>query len=272
MARVTNCFRVIYIIAICVGLGSCNIYKKVAYFGDIPAAISDTARNIPTAVFTDPLIQPNDILQISILTLDPQANSIFSNTNMINFPTQSASSYFPPSMGQSVPGFMVDKDGMVELPVVGKVKVSGMTTSAIRDTIHNRVSLYYKGPVVNVRFANMGITIIGEVKQPATYVVTNEKISILDLIGLAGDLTVFGRRDNVLLIRDSAGTKQSVRFDLNSSKTISSPYFYLRQGDMVYVEPNKQKVTSTDYIRIRNYAIVGSVISLLFIVITNIKK
>ena len=207
-----------------------------------------------------------------MLTLDPQAHSIFSNTNMINFPTQPASSYFPPSMGQSVPGFMVDKEGMIELPVAGKVKVAGLTTSAIRDTIQRRVSNYYKDPVVNVRFANMGITIIGEVKQPATYVVTNEKISIIDIIGLAGDLTVYGKRDNVLLIRDSAGTKQYVRFDLNSSKTLSSPYFYLRQGDVVYVEPNKQKITSTDFIRVRNYAIIGSTISLLFIVITNIKK
>lgn len=272
MARVTNCFPVAYIIAICVGLSSCNIYKKVPYFTDIPTAVSDTARNIPTAIFTDPIIQRNDILQVSVLTLDPQANSIFSNSNMISFPTQPASSYFAPSMGQSVPGFMVDRDGMIELPVAGKVKVAGLTTTAIRDTIQKRVSVYYKDAVVNVRFANMGITVIGEVKQPATYVVTNEKISIIDIIGLAGDLTVYGKRENVLLIRDSAGTKQYVRFDLNSSKTMSSPYFYLRQGDVVYVEPNKQKITSTDFMRVRNYAIVGSTISLLFIVITNLKK
>ncbi|MBS1566125.1 MAG: polysaccharide biosynthesis/export family protein [Bacteroidetes bacterium] len=272
MARVTNCFPVVCFIAFCVSLCSCNIYKKVPYFTDISRAVDDTARNIPTTPFTEPLIHKNDILQISILTLDPQANSIFSTTNMINFPTQPASSYFPPSMGQSVPGFMVDREGMVDLPVVGKVKVEGLTTAAIRDTIQNRVSVYYKGTVVNVRFANMGITIIGEVKQPATYVVTNEKISILDIIGLAGDLTIYGKRENVLLIRDSAGTKQYVRFDLNSSKTLSSPYFYLRQGDVVYVEPNKQKVQSTDFMRVRNYAIAASTISLLFIVITNIKK
>ncbi len=272
MARVTNCFPVVYFIAICVCLSSCNIYKKVPYFTDISPNISDTARSLPTAPFIDPVIQRNDILQISILTLDPQANLIFASTNMINFPTQPASSYFPPSTGQSVPGFMVDKDGMIELPVAGRVKVAGLTTTAIRDTIHRRISAYYKDPVVNVRFANMGITIIGEVKQPATYVVTNEKVSILDIIGLAGDLTVYGKRENVLLIRDSAGTKQYVRFDLNSSKTLSSPYFYLRQGDLVYVEPNKQKITSTDFMKVRNYAIAASTISLLFIVITNIKK
>jgi polysaccharide export outer membrane protein len=270
MARVTNCFPVISIIAIYVVLSSCNLYKKVAYFQDISPRVSDTARNISSAVFSDPLIQPNDILQISILTLDPQANTIFSSTNLISFPTQPASSYFPPSTGQSVPGFMVDKNGMVELPVIGRVKVAGLTTSAIRDTIHGRVANFYKDPVVNVRFANFSITIIGEVKQPATYVIPSERVSIIDAIGLAGDLTIFGRRENVLLIRDSSGQKQYIRFDLTSAKTISSPYFYLRQGDLVYVEPNKQKSTSTDYMRTRNIALAASAISLLFIVFSKL--
>lgn len=272
MARVTSCLPAIYIFAICVSLGSCKIYKKVAYFQDIPGKVSDTAHLIPTAAYTEPLIQPNDILQIAILTLDPQANYIFASTNMINFPTQPASSYFPPSTGQSVQGFMVDHEGMINLPVIGKVKVAGLTTTAIRDTIHNRVSVFYKEPVVNVRFANLGITIIGEIKQPATYVMTTEKISILDLIGIAGDLTIYGKCDNVLLIRDSAGQKQYIRFNLNSAKLMSSPYFYLRQGDLVYVEPNKQKITSTDFIRVRNYSIIASSISLLFIVISNANK
>jgi polysaccharide export outer membrane protein len=272
MARVTNCFPVICIIALCVSLSSCSIYKKVAYFQDIPLTVSDTAHHIPTAPYIAPLIQPNDVLQIAILTLDPQANSIFASSNMINFPTQPASSYFPPSTGQSVQGFMVDNKGDVDLPVIGKVRVAGLSTTDIRDTIRNRVAIFYKDPVVNVRFANMGITIIGEIRQPATYVMTTERVSILDLIGIAGDLTVYGKRDNILLIRDSAGQKQYVRLDINSSKLMNSPYYYLKQGDLVYVEPNKQKITSTDFIRVRNYSIIASTISLLFIVLTNANK
>ena len=101
MARVTNCLAAMYFIAVCVGLGSCSIYKKVTYFQDIPGVVNDSAHLIRTVPYTDPLIQRNDILQISILTLDPQANSIFSTSNLISFPTQSASSYFPPSLRHS---------------------------------------------------------------------------------------------------------------------------------------------------------------------------
>lgn len=247
-------------------LSSCTTNKNITYFKDIPDSLYRITHNIAQAPFTDPLIQPGDLLQISILTLDPAANNVLTPSNSSNFTVQ------PGSSGGNTPsaitGFLVDKDGYIEIPIAGKVKLSGLTTSEARDSINKVVSEFYKGPVVNVRFANFSVTVLGEVARPATYVVPNEKISILDAIGMAGDLTIFGKRENVLLIRDSAGQKQFTRFDLNSSETFTSPYFYLKQGDMVYVEPNKSKVASTDAVRTRNVTIVASALTVLITIIS----
>jgi polysaccharide export outer membrane protein len=120
--------------------------------------------------------------------------------------------------------------------------------------------------VVSVRFANFNITVLGEVARPATYVVPNEKVSILDAIGMAGDLTIYGKRENVLLIRDSLGIKKMMRFDLNSTSTLLSPYFYLRQGDVVYVEPAKSKIAASDAVKTRNITLLGAGLSLLIVI------
>ena len=248
---------------------SCNTNKKITYFKDVPDALYKTAQNIPSVPYQDPLIRPNDILQISILTLDPQVNNVLTAANTSSFAVQPGSSSAPAGAA-SVSGFLVDNSGHVELPAIGKIKVSDMTTATARDSIHNRVATIYKDPVVNVRFANFNITVLGEVARPATYIVPSEKVSILDAIGMAGDLTIYGKRENVLLIRDSSGIKQMVRFDLNSSTTLMSPWFYLRQGDVVYIEPNKSKVASTDAVRNRNITLIASGISLLIVIATRL--
>src|SRR5690606_35044928 len=164
-------------------------------------------------------------------------------------------------------GFMVDKDGMIELPLVGKVPVAGKTTSEARELIRSRAAIYYKEPVVNVRYANFNITVLGEVARPSQYIVPNEKISILDAIAMAGDLTIYGKRDNVLLIRETEGAKQFTRFNLNSTEMFQNPNFYLRQGDVVYVEPSKSKAASTDMQRLRNLTLATSVINLMVILV-----
>lgn len=269
MNRLSLSYFVIPLLCIIILASSCGTNKKITYFKDIPDSVYQSARNIPSLAYSDPLIQSNDILQISILTLDPQANNILTAANSTSYAVQPGSANLP-ATASSVTGFLVDKNGLVELPVIGKIKVAGLTTAVARDTIHNKVSEFYKGSVVNVRFANFNITVLGEVARPATYVVPSEKVSILDVIGMAGDLTIFGKRENVLLIRDSLGYKQYIRFNLNSSETFSSPYFYLRQGDMVYVEPSKSKVASTDAAKARNITLIASGLSLLFVIITRL--
>jgi polysaccharide export outer membrane protein len=250
-------------------LSSCITNKKVRYFQDISDSIYLAPGKINSATFSDPVIQPNDILQVSILTLDPQANTALAASNTSTFSVQPGSSSSPASPA-AIGGFLVDKDGMIEVPIIGKLKVAGLTTAVARDSIHERVAVYYNKPVINVRFTNFSITVLGEVARPATYVVPNEKVSILDAIGMAGDLTIYGKRENVLLVRDSIGAKQYIRFNLNSSETFTSPYFYLKQGDMVYVEPAKSKIAQTDAARTRNITLAATGISLLIVIISRL--
>lgn len=258
------------IVLIIFSLSSCSTNKKITYFRDIPDSIFQGARNINTSAFTEPVIQSNDILQVSILSLDPQFNNLLTSGSSVAFPVQPTSSSLP-SVAAPIGGLLVDNKGMIELPVIGKIKVSGLSTAEARDIIHKRVAAYYIDPVINVRFANFNITVLGEVAKPATYVVPNEKVSIIDAIGMAGDLTIFGKRENVLLIRDSAGQKKYVRFDLNSSGMFSSPYFYLRQGDVIYVEPGKSKIaTSEANSKTRAIPIIVSGLTLLIVIFSRL--
>ena len=264
--RLTHFYICLLCFVVC-AVSSCSTNKKISYFRDIPDSVFLQARDIQTASFAEPLIQTNDILQVAILSLDPQLNNMLTAASSVAFSVQPTSSNLPGG-ASPISGFLVDSKGIIELPVIGRIKVSEMSTAAARDLIHDRVAEYYKNPVVNVRFANFNVTILGEVAKPATYVVPSEKISVLDAIGMAGDLTIFGRRENVLLIRDSAGQKKYVRFDLNSSNIFNSPYFYLRQGDVIYVEPGKSKIVSSDARKTRNIALLASGLSVLIVLLS----
>ncbi len=168
-------------------------------------------------------------------------------------------------------GFLVDRDGNIELPLVKKIKVAGFTTSQAKEAIRQKAAIYYKEPVVNVRFANFYISILGEVNRPAQYTIPNEKATVLDAIALAGDMTVYGRRENVLLIRELDGKKYATRFNLNSSQVFENPYFYLRQGDVIYVEPNKARASVNDVRTVRNIGIITSIASVLIIAISRVQ-
>lgn len=248
-----------------IAFSSCGMRKNVVYFKDIPDSVFLASKNIPTTQFTDPKIKPNDIVQVTILTLDVAVNAMLNAEGTASFSTQPATS--SGQAGGPVTGLMVDKDGNIELPVIGKIKIGGLTTAEARDSIHDKVEVHYKNPVVNVKLSNMAITIIGEVTRPATYYIPNEKVSVLDAIGLAGDLTLFGKRENILLIRDSAGVKQFARFNLTSSSIVNSPYFYLQQGDLVYVEPNTARIRSIDAARRNTYSLLISAAAILISVL-----
>jgi len=247
-------------------LPSCKSYKNIAYFTDLKDSNYHTPQAVALTNFSDPRIQPNDILQISVQTLDPQTAAISGASTSSTFSVQGSS-----NLGNAtVTGYLVDKAGFIELPLVGKIEVAGKTTSEARDLIRQKAAIYYKDPVVNVRYANFNITVIGEVNRPAQYTIPNEKASILDAIGMAGDLTIYGKRENIMLIREEGGEKKVIRFNLNSSDVFQNPYFYLRQGDVVYVEPAKSKAATTDMARVRNLTILTSITSLLVIVISRL--
>jgi polysaccharide export outer membrane protein len=220
---------------------SCVNTKRLKYFQDLPE--SAQAKEVDIAAYSETFIQPDDILAININTIDPTA------TNSINSRNGGFSNAGTPQSGMITPvsGYLVDKMGFVDVPILGKIKLGGLTTLKARETITAEAVKSFKNPVVDVRFLNFKITVIGEVNRPASYVVPNEQVSLLDAIGFAGDLTVYGQRENVLLIRkDAAGKNVTVKMDLTKKATLNSPYFYLKQNDVIYVEPNKTKVLNND--------------------------
>jgi len=243
-------------------ISSCRT-ERIAMLKDIPDTAS--VRYIPLPNYTPPVVQSDDILNIVIQTLDPQANTILNQGNLpINSGAVTGGNISSASSQQSVvAGYLVTKDGHIRMPYIGNVKVQGLTTEAVRDTVAARIAFYFKDPVVNVRFANFKVSVLGEVNHPSTYLIPNEKPTLMDAISLAGDLTIFGRRDNVMLIRDNEGKKEITRFNLDSSRTITSKYFYLRPNDVVYVEASASRVLSTDAYRNRNYAIIGAALGFL---------
>ncbi|EOR94072.1 Polysaccharide export outer membrane protein [Arcticibacter svalbardensis MN12-7] len=252
-------------IFVIMALPSCVVTKKSVYFTDMP----DTAilRSITPAEFKEPVIQPDDILSITVQTIDPTTTAAVNQVSAM--PAVGASS--ASSTGQQlITGFLVDKNGNVAIPMIGALKLGGLTTYQARELIQQKATFFFKDPTVQVRFANYKITVIGEVNRPAAYTVPNEKVTLLDAIGLAGDLTIYGKRDNVLLIRDNADKKEFIRFNLNSSDILKSPYFYLKQNDVIYIEPGKGKIAANNVARTQSLAIVGSILSVLIVLLTRI--
>jgi polysaccharide export outer membrane protein len=248
-------------------ISSCTSTKNVPYFQDISLMSQSELAN--TAKFTEPTIQSDDILSISIFTIDPASNMV---VNQVSSQAISSSSASISLIGATSPtsGFLVDKDGEIDLSIVGKVKVIGLTTFQARDLVKEKASVVYKNPNVQVRFANFKVTILGEVARPASYIIPNEKVTLLDALGLAGDLTIFGRRENVTLIRDNNGKKEFARLNLNTKELFNSPYFYLKQNDVIYVEPNKGKAASLNQARTQTYAIIGTALSVLIVLLSRI--
>ena len=179
------------------------------------------------------IIQKNDILHIKISSLNPEASSSF-NTNV------------PGNSDDLVAGHLVSTDGTIQLPFLGLIQAEGKTKDQLREIIIQRILelKLLKDPVVVVRFMNFRVTVLGEVNHPSVVNVPNEKITLLEAIGLAGDITIYGKKDNVLVIREENNKRITQRINLNSNEIFTSPYYYLKSGDIVYVEPSKARVAS----------------------------
>ncbi|MCB0700317.1 MAG: polysaccharide biosynthesis/export family protein [Chitinophagales bacterium] len=147
-------------------------------------------------------------------------------------------------------GYLVDANGFIDYPVLGKVKVGGMTLRQVKDLMSNRLQDFVKDPVVEARIINYRITVLGEVGSPGTIMAPNHKINILDAIALAGDMPITGRKDNVLIIRETEGRREYARLNLNSKNVFQSPYYYLKQNDIIYVEPTRvRRQEGNDFLR-----------------------
>lgn len=259
----------IYLVLLLFGtflVSSCTTTKNVPYFQDITAADKSVLQN--AAVFTEPTIQPDDIMSVSIFTVDPTTSMVVNQVG-----AQATSSTNPQAALTATPatgGFLVNKNGEIDLSIVGTIKIAGLTTFQATELIKQKASVVYKDPNVQVRFANFKVTVLGEVGRPASYVLPNERVSVLDALGLAGDLTIFGKRENILLIRDNGGKKEFARLNLNNTQLFNSPFFYLKQNDVIYVEPNKGKAASLNTARTQTFALIGTALSVLVVLFSRL--
>lgn len=211
-------------------LASCASKKDVVYFQNTGSFETIVDKNSFT-----PKFKVDDLVNIHVSTLDPEASAPF------NLFRGSSEGGIQPQQVD----YLIDKDGEIDFPVIGKVKISGLSADEVRILLRKKLEDYLKDPIINIRLQNFTVTILGEVKRPGTYPVNGERITILEALGLAGDLGVKGVRDNVMVIRDFDGTKVYTRIDLTKKEAMSSPVYYLTQNDVVYVEPNQSAITSS---------------------------
>ena len=215
---------------------ACGSTKDVAYFQNAKYVDLEQSRYL-----YDAKIMPKDILTITVTTVNPEAATPFNLTVPTVFNQNSRSTYTQPT----IQSYLVDNNGQIEFPVVGTISVGGLTKSDCEKLILAKIRPYLnenERPVVTVRMTNYKISVLGEVARPGMFTVGNEKINILEALAQAGDLTIYGVRNNVKLIREDAdGKKQIYTLNLNDASLVNSPYYYLQQNDIVYVEPNKVK-------------------------------
>ena len=220
-------------------LGSCST-KNVAYFKN-----SSSVDLEPSRMLYDARIMPKDILTITVSTSDADAAIPFNMTVPTPL-TQGQRNTYSQALLQS---YLVDNNGNIDFPRVGQLHVGGLTKSEAEKLILEKIKPYMsktETPIVTVRMSNYKISVLGEVTRPGMYTVTNEKISILEALAQAGDLTIYGVRNNVKLIREDSTGKKSIHvLNLNDANLINSPYYYLQQNDIVYVEPNKVKAQNS---------------------------
>lgn len=207
---------------------NCASRKDVVYF--------QNAKDFETIVDTDtfaPRFKINDIVSIHVSTFDLESVKPFNLVTNDSNPQSSSLNY------------IIDIQGNIDYPVLGKIKFLGLTVEEAKDLLKEKLSEYLKDPIINIRILNFRVSILGEVRSPGMYSISGERISLLEAIAMAGDLTIKGKRQNVTVIRDFQGTKTSTRIDLTSKELFNSPVYYLTQNDIVYVEPNKSAVSSS---------------------------
>lgn len=220
--------RIVFVIsaAFILCTSSCTSTKKFIYFSNSSdSAFQSMLYNV------EPVIQPNDILTITITSLNKEASEDF------NAPEQKGEGS----------GYLVNRDSTIQMPTLGDLKAAGLTKKQLADKIKFIIldKKLLLDPIVTIRYLNFQVTVIGEVNNPTVISVPNERISFINAIAQAGDLTVFGKRENILLIREQDGRKITRHININSEDFFNSPYYYLMPNDVIYVEPNKARIATS---------------------------
>lgn len=209
---------------------SCSSTKDVVYFQDASQFETLVDDNTFTTKF-----KIDDLVSINVSVLDAEASAPF------NLYRGAQEGGIRPEQVD----YLVDKDGEIDFPVIGKIKIAGLSPSETQKLLEEKLTDYLVNPIINIRIKNFTVTVLGSVNRPGTYPVNGEQITIMEALGLAGDIDIKGRRDNVMVIRDFGGTKVYNRINLNQKEALKSPVYYLTQNDVIYVEPNKSGKTAS---------------------------
>jgi polysaccharide biosynthesis/export protein len=237
MTKMKNNIKLILrlnILSLIILISGCASKKNFIYFQDRGDVKVNNQSNLK-------LIE-NDIISINIFGCDEESLKIFNIPNVSN--TSSNRGYF---IGSAVNlGYTIDKNGEIDFPVIGTIKLEGLTLDQATNLIKSKVGKYLKDPKVNIQIQNFKITVLGDVKNPGTIHVPNEKITLIEALGIVGDLNISGVRKNIIVLRDEKSIKKEYIVDITNKQFLNSPVYYLRQNDIIYVEANKAKINSSN--------------------------
>jgi polysaccharide export outer membrane protein len=223
-----------FLLIIFISVSACVSKKDIIYFQNDEIDQSKVSNSYKT------IIKPDDVLQITITALDIEAVKPF-NLAAVAYATSSNA-----AVGQAQQQtYLVDNKGEIDFPVIGKIKIGGLTRDDTIELLRSKLAPdYIKDPNINIRIANYKISVMGDVQRPGSYNIPNERITILDALALAGDINISAKRNTILIIREEGGKKLQYRVDLRSNEVLTSPVYYLQQNDVVYVEPNYARIQS----------------------------
>ncbi len=221
----------------------CISQKKIAYFKTIDATSADSINMIFNAQH-EPFLGNGDVILITVTGLDPLAVAPF-NLPLVMYATPGSDKIYASPTLQT---YTIETNGTINFPVIGYLKIAGLKKTEAVALIKEKLLPYLKDPIVKIEFMNFQVTVLGEVNRPGRYSINDEKISLLDALGMAGDITIYGRRENVLITREIEGKLEFKRINLNTDELFKSPYYYLKQNDILYIEPSSVKTTASQNI------------------------
>lgn len=254
---------------------SCSSAKKVPYMVGAETISPEALQQI--AKSTDPVIMPGDLLEILVSASNPDVVKPFNRMGIVYEMAGTLSTYGNAATNSST-FYLVDNDGNIEFPVVGTIKIGGMTKNEAQKVIMDKICPKYitETPGIDIRFKNFKVSVLGEVNRSGVYTATNEKLNLLEALAMAGDLTIMGRRENVMLIRtNSDGTREIHSVNLNDKNLVLSPYYNLQQNDVIYVTPNASKARASWAIPPAlslGLSTMGTLISIATLIVTIVKK
>lgn len=225
--------RIFLIICLLVCLTGCKTQEKINYLQDVEPGVPQQIESRQSII-----IQPKDMLSIIVSTKDPELAAMFNMSVQAN---RAGVPIFSSAYNQYLSGYVVDNNGDIDFPVLGKIHAAGLSRWALQEKITRELTErdLLKDMVVTIEFMNFKVSVLGEVKNPGTYSIEGDKVTVLEAIAMAGDLTIYGLRDEVYVIREENGERQNFKLDLRSKDIFNSPAYYLRQNDIIYVQPNE---------------------------------